>query len=748
MHTYLRNTFAWYHKWHEDWVHGPSHWAIFACAVVTVVALGVYAVQTGSPSIVETAQAQVAACSNRSPITSACSCNGATVSTGFCCYNKVYPANQKSIVHQTTQCGYTEVSPHFQGLQSNSHGNIYFTGGTQRKNNPPGTPTPYPASFADDRTNWARHYDVIINGNDQLYDLTKPINPNIQMTKYMTGNELDCVLENHTLCEKYDYMQARATADGINFEDLFLHFKKNTTITASGQTRVFPGWNPADDQGQCGGTANDGTNDRIVSCGQAASDANATARTRFFARVPFGYDEYWRNTSASQYYPQDWRWRVNGKNAKYQQYNAEYYADAVRSSNTGGRDYSGIFVDNMGRSPYGSKTDPVLENGNTHELVSVFNTYSNSSNYTNDWYDNHILPTLQAAKASLNAIGKKLYINAITAEYWYPNFLNGADAFVREWVIKAKSTNTTTVGRFLNDLWPQVQASRAQSKEQHFNFTMETSWDDGGSGGCFQGYTLDQEKMWSLGTYHLLRYPGLHFYPGWKTWTGYYFGAMATDLGDPVGDWFEWKTGLKDSADQGTRTHKIYRRNFAKGTVFVRFYEGPEGYCPTANFTATPATAAFDAADLTKDYRKVNVDGTLSSLPANVSLGTAQALVLVQAASGPSADTTAPTVTVSSPAAGATVSGTVTLAANALDNVGVVGVQFKVDGANVGAEDTTSGYAVSWNAASVSSGSHVITAVARDAAGNTTTSASVTVTVNNVPTDSTAPGQVIDLRLQ
>src|SRR4029077_19467758 len=95
----------------------------------------------------------------------------------------------------------------------------------------------------------------------------------------------------------------------------------------------------------------------------------------------------------------------------------------------------------------------------------------------------------------------------------------------------------------------------------------------------------------------------------------------------------------------------------------------------------------------------------------------------------PAPDTTPPTVSITAPAAGATVSGTVTLTASASDNVGVAGVQFKVDGANVGAEDTTSPYSASWNAAAATSGAHSITAVARDAAGNTTTSSAVSVTV-------------------
>src|SRR5207247_4013274 len=47
-------------------------------------------------------------------------------------------------------------------------------------------------------------------------------------------------------------------------------------------------------------------------------------------------------------------------------------------------------------------------------------------------------------------------------------------------------------------------------------------------------------------------------------------------------------------------------------------------------------------------------------------------------------DTTPPTVAITAPAAGATVAGTVTVSASASDNVGVVGVQFKLDGASLG----------------------------------------------------------------
>lgn len=89
-----------------------------------------------------------------------------------------------------------------------------------------------------------------------------------------------------------------------------------------------------------------------------------------------------------------------------------------------------------------------------------------------------------------------------------------------------------------------------------------------------------------------------------------------------------------------------------------------------------------------------------------------------------------PSVSITAPASGAMVSGTITVSASATDNIGVVGVQFKVDGMYLGAELTTGPYAIRWNTASVSNGLHKLTAVARDAAGNTSTSA-VTVHVTN-----------------
>src|SRR5205823_14882527 len=93
-------------------------------------------------------------------------------------------------------------------------------------------------------------------------------------------------------------------------------------------------------------------------------------------------------------------------------------------------------------------------------------------------------------------------------------------------------------------------------------------------------------------------------------------------------------------------------------------------------------------------------------------------------------------------AGSATQTGTVTMVATANDGRAGVGVQLQLSGRTIGAEvpqDGVSGddqfgpthYAVTWDSQGVANGTYALTAVARDAAGHSTTSAGVTVTVSN-----------------
>ncbi len=103
-------------------------------------------------------------------------------------------------------------------------------------------------------------------------------------------------------------------------------------------------------------------------------------------------------------------------------------------------------------------------------------------------------------------------------------------------------------------------------------------------------------------------------------------------------------------------------------------------------------------------------------------------------------DTTAPVAKITSPLSGTTVTSdqTVNIVASASDNVGVVKVEFYVDGKLIGT-DTTNTYSASMPISSSANGTCTITAVAYDAAGNTSQSAPVSLSVK-IPVASTEPG--------
>jgi leucyl aminopeptidase len=93
-------------------------------------------------------------------------------------------------------------------------------------------------------------------------------------------------------------------------------------------------------------------------------------------------------------------------------------------------------------------------------------------------------------------------------------------------------------------------------------------------------------------------------------------------------------------------------------------------------------------------------------------------------------DTTPPMAAISAPTAGATVTGTTTISANASDNVAVNRVEFVVDGVFKGS-DTSAPYSYSWDTAGLPNGSHTLLARAVDSSNNIGTSTIVTVTVSN-----------------
>jgi hypothetical protein len=128
--------------------------------------------------------------------------------------------------------------------------------------------------------------------------------------------------------------------------------------------------------------------------------------------------------------------------------------------------------------------------------------------------------------------------------------------------------------------------------------------------------------------------------------------------------------------------------------------------------------------------------GTTYQTQRNIDIGSVDGsqMLLIDFANEFSRDVTPPSVSIKSPSAGQTVSNTVTIQANAADDVGVAKVEFYVDG-NLLSTSTASPYSTNWNTATVALGTHTLTAKAFDQEGNSTLSSAVSVNV----ADTTVP---------
>jgi hypothetical protein len=120
--------------------------------------------------------------------------------------------------------------------------------------------------------------------------------------------------------------------------------------------------------------------------------------------------------------------------------------------------------------------------------------------------------------------------------------------------------------------------------------------------------------------------------------------------------------------------------------------------------------------------------------------GRVDAYAAVTAAGGlePQPDTTPPSVVISAPTDGSTVSATVNVSVDAPDDVGTVQVELYLDDALL-ATDTNAPFVFAWDSQTTFDGSHSLQAVALDAAGNRGFSETAAVVVDNTIADTTPP---------
>jgi hypothetical protein len=164
------------------------------------------------------------------------------------------------------------------------------------------------------------------------------------------------------------------------------------------------------------------------------------------------------------------------------------------------------------------------------------------------------------------------------------------------------------------------------------------------------------------------------------------------------------------------------------GVIRVEFYKDSDP-APFATVTTAPFSTPWNTASV--------VDGAHSlTATAYDAAGNSAVSASVSVA----VDNTAPTVSLTAPADGATVSGTnVAISASASDGMAIQQVEFYRDGSVLLGVDSTSPYSITWNSTTVANGSHTLMAQALDTAGNAATSASRTITVSNGVIDTTPP---------
>ncbi|MGH8737615.1 MAG: putative glycoside hydrolase, partial [Burkholderiales bacterium] len=279
----------------------------------------------------------------------------------------------------------------------------------------------------------------------------------------------------------------------------------------------------------------------------------------------------------------------------------------------------------------------------------------------------------QAITAGMHGVGQKLWCNRTTSSTpegsaaWLaldasanpPDAIMEEGAFAVEWGPWATQF-------YPEDVWKRQLDTMAAIQHSKVTLLSHTALAPGASGTDNWGkpVTFWQTLWYSMGSFLLGKndvlnndYFMFHGADGEYNAILRYAEYDNLDLGKAVGPYAVTTVGGVN----------VYWREFQKGYVFVN---------PTPN--DVPAlTLPQPGQQLTHD----NLLSALGSIPvvSTIALpGHNGAVVLKLASAG---DTTPPTVSISSPASGASVGGTFTVSASASDDVGVAGVQFQLDGA-------------------------------------------------------------------
>jgi hypothetical protein len=141
--------------------------------------------------------------------------------------------------------------------------------------------------------------------------------------------------------------------------------------------------------------------------------------------------------------------------------------------------------------------------------------------------------------------------------------------------------------------------------------------------------TDPRTQLATLAYYYLLSDPVhtfLDIFGGYQpatTWARHWIGAINYNIGQPLGNWFDFATGL-DPANWNL-TYHVYGRTFGRALVLYK----PLSYASGVSGTLADSTATTHS--LGGTYYRLNADGTLGSAVTSISLRNGEGAILIKA---------------------------------------------------------------------------------------------------------------------